>query len=461
MLDSSHRVAQGLFGSIALPDARLRERAVHITAACLRAPAGTITSVFKDPSEREAAYRFMDNDRVSASALMAAQAEATAKVARREAFVFVPVDGSSLTLTDRKKKRDVGRVGANKYRARGMIVVSALAVSPEGTPIGLCGQAWWARQAPGKRTHKADSEMAHSIEVMDGVTEVMGRVAPKTSVWFQLDRAYDAQRVLTRLSEHDVLFTVRASHNRRLHVSGSGKRVYVEDRLRKRPVLGTHVVELPASDGAPARAVMLDVRVLATVVSAKRSSKTRTPITLTYVDVRERGRPDGLRWTLITNTQVDTLEEAVRVVDGYTTRWRIEEYHRAWKRGVCNVEDTQLRSRQGILKWATILGAVAARATRLAYLARTKPELPVESEFDAPEVAAAVLLHRRPVDVAALNLGGFVDLVARLGGYTGKSSGGPPGATTISRGLLRVVDTACALRALQEHPEILRKMRKL
>src|SRR5678815_5278638 len=106
----------------------------------------------------------------------------------------------------------------------------------------------------------------------------------------------------------------------------------------------------------------------------------------------ERGRRNGLRWTLITNARVQTLHEAITVVNGYTTRWRIEEFHRAWKRGVCHVEDTQLRSRQAIIKWATILGAVAVRATRLAYLAREKPDLPASEEFSPAEIAAAVLL---------------------------------------------------------------------
>jgi hypothetical protein len=38
--------------------------------------------------------------------------------------------------------------------------------------------------------------------------------------------------------------------------------------------------------------------------------------------------------------------------------------------------------------------------------------------------------------------------LAELGGYTGKSSGGPPGSTTIGRGLQRVVDGALAVQAL-------------
>jgi hypothetical protein len=39
---------------------------------------------------------------------------------------------------------------------------------------------------------------------------------------------------------------------------------------------------------------------------------------------------------------------------------------------------------------------------------------------------------------------------ARLGGYTGKSSGGPPGTTTISRGLEDVLVAARAISASEQ-----------
>ena len=456
MFDQDTRLAQAVFGDVQVADVRLRDRLVAVAAACFRAPAGTITSVFTDVAEREAAYRFVENPRVAASSLMAAQSSATAKAARAERFVFVAVDGSSLTLSDRGGKRDVGVVGAHKFGARGLIVVSALAVSPDGTPIGLCGQTWWTR-TPGKKAKQ--NELLRSVEVIDDVLAVMREKAPATRVWLQLDRLYDAQLVLEDLADKDAFFTVRAAHNRRLHTPGRDKRAYVEDRLRQRPVLGQHFVSIPATDGFPARTAKLDVRVLATVVSAKRKSKTRCPIRLTYVDVRERGRPKGLRWTLITNADVETLDDAITVVNGYTARWRIEEFHRAWKRGVCRVEDTQLRGRQAIIKWATILAAVAARATRLTYLAREKPDLPASEEFSPAEMAAAVLLSKRHTDVDSFTLAQMVDIVARLGGYTGKSSGGPPGPTTLARGLRRVVDTSEALRALQDHRGSLSKFR--
>jgi len=453
MFDNETRLAEQVFGDADLGDQRLERRLVEIAAQTLRAPAGTITTVFTGAAEREAVYRFVENPRARAESVLAAQLRATARLAGSEPYIFVPVDGSSLTVTDRSKAREVGTVGTYSKRARGLIVVSALAVTREGTPLGLSGQKWWSRD-PAAKSPK--NELFHSIEVIDEVIGLMRQHAPETRVWLQMDRLYDAQLILEHLDAKDVWFTVRGSRSRRLHDPSTSERKYSHEVLAKQPLLGLHAIEI--KENGRLRAATLELRTLRTTISAKRKSKTRCPINVTYVDVRERRR-NGLRWTLITNRLVQTFEQALEVVTGYTTRWRIEEFHRAWKDGACHVEDTQLRSREAIIKWATILAAVAVRATRLAYLAREKPELPASEEFSPAELTATALLSDQPdLDINSLTLANTVDLIARLGGYTGKSSGGPPGPTTLARGLRRVADSSKLLKTLANNPKALRRM---
>jgi hypothetical protein len=453
MFDNETRVAQQIFGDADLGDLRLERRLVELSAQSFRAPAGTITTVFTTVAEREAVYRFVENPRARSESVLAAQLRSTARLARGESYILVPVDGSSVTVTDRSKVREVGTVGAYSMRARGLIVVSALAVTREGTPVGLAGQKWWSRD-PATKSPK--NELCHSIEVIDEVIGLMRQHAPETRVWLQMDRLYDAQLILEHLDAKDVWFTIRTSKSRRLYLPNTSRRKYSCDVLAKQRVLGLHSIEV--KDNGKLRVARLEVRALRTTIWAKRKSKTRCPIDVTYVDVREQKR-NGLHWTLITNRSVETFEQALEVVTGYTTRWRIEEFHRAWKDGACHVEDTQLRSREAIIKWATILAAVAVRATRLTYLAREKPDLPASEEFSSAELTAAVLLSDNPsLDTESLTLASTVDLIARLGGYTGKSSGGPPGPTTLARGLRRVADTAKVLKNLAKNPKALRQM---
>ncbi|MBK9001034.1 MAG: hypothetical protein IPM35_35375 [Myxococcales bacterium] len=107
-----------------------------------------------------------------------------------------------------------------------------------------------------------------------------------------------------------------------------------------------------------------------------------------------------------------------------------------------------------ILKWATLLFAVATRVERLEHAARTEPGRAADTELTSSEIEALVLLKRRerkrtesipdvPPDIFTA-----VRWLADLGGYTGSSSGGPPGLTVIWRGFERVRTAADALEEL-------------
>lgn len=50
---------------------------------------------------------------------------------------------------------------------------------------------------------------------------------------------------------------------------------------------------------------------------------------------QETNTPEGnkpLRWVLLTTEPVDTLENALKVINIYAARWRVEYFHKAWKR---------------------------------------------------------------------------------------------------------------------------------
>ena len=76
-------------------------------------------------------------------------------------------------------------------------------------------------------------------------------------------------------------------------------------------------------------------------------------------------------------------------------RWRIEEFHRTWKSGACNGEDTQLRSREAVIRWASMLAVVAVRIERLKRLSREEPTRSAADELSDIEIEVLLLLKRR------------------------------------------------------------------
>ena len=126
----------------------------------------------------------------------------------------------------------------------------------------------------------------------------------------------------------------------------------------------------------------------------------------------------------------------------------MEEFHKTWKSGGCRIQDTELRTEARILKWATILGAVATRLMQLRDDSRAQPDVPATDHLSALELRAIVLLRqpRRASPDQVITLGTAVGWIADLGGYTGKSSGGPPGLIVLGRGWEKVHAVCQALQ---------------
>ena len=163
---------------------------------------------------------------------------------------------------------------------------------------------------------------------------------------------------------------------------------------------------------------------------------------------------------LLTNHPVDTLEQGQLVIDSHEKRWRIEEVHKTWKSGGCGIESSQLHTAAAAMKWSTILFTVAVRVERIKYLARTSPDVPASEELSSHEIRALILLKRKykkrteTIPDAMPTLAQAARWIADLGGYTGKSSGGPFGSITLGRGLTTVVTVAAALESLDEESKI-------
>jgi hypothetical protein len=128
----------------------------------------------------------------------------------------------------------------------------------------------------------------------------------------------------------------------------------------------------------------------------------------------------------------------------------VEEFHKTWKSGACNLETSQLRSPKTLKGWATLQAAVASRIERFKYVSRTSPDTSALEIASRTEIDAAILLTERCKWKLgdSLTAEQFVRLVADLGGYTGKSSGGPPGSIVIRRGFEQVETSVRTLQAL-------------
>jgi Transposase DNA-binding/Transposase Tn5 dimerisation domain len=448
--------ARETFGSARLPDARLARRALEIVAAVARRPGGTITRVFSRASQREAAFRFVENPRVDCDALTDSMGRAAALRCHEQARVWVAVDQADLTFVDRKQIRGLGPVNnRNSESLSGLQVMSSLVLDDRGVPLGLLDQQWWLRSEeasprPGKDRRPPEARESWKwVESMRANAARIRDVAPDVTPWFIMDRGADFWGVFEEAKRLGTLLTVRSTQDRIL--LRDGRRRHLRATLSRQPILGSVEIAIPGGHGRTARSAKFELRVVSSVVPVR--ARLGIHVALHAVRLREISRvpvdEERIEWTLLTNFEVKTADDAMLVVRGYGMRWRIEEFHKTWKSGACDVESSQLRSFEAIRRWATILAAVAARIERLKHLSRTTPDVAALEEFSPEELEAAILISetKKFAIGAPMTLRDAVRLVASVGGYTNRNGDGPPGSITIRRGLDVVVPAAAVLRA--------------
>jgi hypothetical protein len=293
----------------------------------------------------------------------------------------------------------------------------------------------------------AQKETRYWLQAIERVEAAFARAQTTVRPWFLLDREGDFHDLLSRMASlASSRLTVRACQNRR---TATGDCALLWDRLRAQGpggVYGLPVSKGPKRQARQARMVVRWARVdLLLPPPGSRSRARRCPVAVWAVLALEEGTvPPGekpLQWLLLTNAPIPDFAAAVEVLYGYSLRWRIEDFHRAWK-SQCAVEQTQLHDCAHVQIWATLLAAVALRIERLKHLARTAPESPALVELSREEIDAVIVL-RQPAGYQrgdTPTLGEAVRWIADLGGYVGPSNG-PPGATVLGRGL-RDVETA-------------------
>ncbi len=454
---TAERWAREEFGSVALGDVRRQKRLVAMAAEAARKPSGRVSSVFERRQDREGAYDFLESELVSPEAIAEQVFASTAGRCRGEDFVYVTIDGSSLTLPDGCETKGFGPVGTRRIPARGLMVINALAVRGDGTPLGLIDQAFWVRGETAELTKVQviernktlafeQKEPANFVRSAERAIERLKQVGVR--VWVVIDREGDNRDILSALKSLDCDFTIRANYDRYL-AARAGR---LRDGLAVQKPLGTYVAHVGRTGNRPARDATLELRATSVeLLFRSRPNKPTETLGLTAVSVTERrsGRSKddrALSWMLYTNIAVQTQGDGLRIVEAYRTRWRVEEFHRTWKRGECNIEDSQLRSVNSVKKWATIMATVATRIERLKYSSRHRPDEPATLTLTTTEIE--VLLHdqrqraprgtrfrRKPVE--SVTIAEATQWIALMGGWIGETNG-PPGSITLARGLERL-----------------------
>ena len=460
------------FSDVSLGDKRLNGRLIKLCDRFSEAPESPINQACADWAETKAAYRFFQNENVEVGEILAAHCCKTAQRAKKYKTVLALQDTSYFVYTSHPKTKGLGKMSLKKGKnvkkiySNGLVVHTCLAVTAEGLPLGLLDQKIFSRKLRSKKTGKAKGSNPHDhlpieakesyrwLETLKNTKDVMGNADIVTVC----DREADLYDFFKCSHQIGAPVLVRASADRTINRNSRYAEkgvVKLWEQMHQQPKTGSFTIDIPRksktrhSKEREARTATVTLRFGSFILNPPRNNTKHNTehlpdIVMNAVYVVEPNPPEGedpVEWMLLTNLPVRSFDEAYEKVLWYCLRWRIEMYFKVLKSGF-RVEACRLGSAERLARYLTVMSIVAWRLFMITLIARTNPATPCSAFFADHEWKVLFLKanKNKTVPKKPPRIGEAVIWVAKLGGYLGRRSDGPPGTIPLWRGWKRLAD---------------------
>lgn len=386
--------AEAIFGKCELGDSRRVKRAINVAAGLAERAGESLNGAFDSEKETEGAYRFVRNPDIDSDALLKGGIAATFQKLTQAKVVLAVEDTTSLSYAHSVTAYLGDTGGKQNSNQRCFWVHSVLLVDGEsGETLGLGGQKYWTREEPAKRG-KAKERKNRAYEDKESIRwqETSELLAPQvgedmSKIVSVADREADIYEYLHYKRTKQERFVVRVTQDRSLvseSLEPNSKPEHVWTRVLSAKVCGHEVVEIAQRGGEftrKKRKANLSLRYgQLTIKSPLNAPKKQSELTLNFVHAKEEAAPEGvtpLEWLLYTSEPVENELDVLKILAWYRLRWRIEEFHKAWKSG-CGIEAMRMQCADSLKRIAVVLAFVAIRLLQLRELSEESPEVSVE-----------------------------------------------------------------------------------
>lgn len=430
-----HQWAIATFGKAKLGDVRRTKRVVKV-ATDLAATVGASPSRASGRSKAavEGAYRFLRNESVDPAAMAESGFRASVTRAAEIPVILAVEDTTTLSYTHQAADQLGDMGGPEGSEPRGFFVHSALLLDAQsGATLGLADQQYWMRstEARGQRHRRLERpyEEKESFKwqrTSECLRERLGEdlMAKTISV---CDREADVYEYLCYKLQQGERFIVRASWDRCIEATNDNdekEKGHLFDMLGKAKSYGRATTIVAQRGGRSGRSATLRLRALRVRLRRpERLARSAKPLRLgvNAVLAREESTPAGiepLEWLLFTSEPINSPNQVLEVLHDYRLRWRIEDFHKAWKSGA-GIERRRMQEANNLRRVAVILAFVAVRLLQLREVLEQRPEAPCDEVLSTTEwkVLWVAIEEKRPPRRVPTVMWAY-HAIGRLGGWS-------------------------------------------
>jgi Transposase DDE domain len=398
-------------------------------------------------AEKVGCARFFRNENVTVQELIATAAARTAQAAEGRHVVLIEDTTEINYQAKAGRKKQLGTVGNGSDL--GLFVHPAFALdAQDGSVLGLSGATIWRRTKKKQKNYQSlpieQKESYRWIDTALWAAEGLKNAACITEV---KDREGDIYEVFARERAPNVKLLVRANHDRALADEG---RLFA--LVSAQDEAGRAQFELSARPGREGRKVTLAVRFTAARLRQPKNgadAHDAKSVSINIVDVCEvdpPSRKDAIRWRLLTTHDVESVADAMRIVELYRLRWAVEQLFRTIKSQAFDLEESFVEDGDALERLAVTALIAATRVMQLVHARGDAGRRYRATRIFGPEdinvlhalvktLEGKTLKQKNPHPSETLAWAAWS--IARLGGWNGYAKERPPGPITFARGLQR------------------------
>lgn len=361
-------------------DKRLNHRFEFILTILSLKIEHSIPKSFKEWGPIKSVYRFLNNKKVNHQAIIESQFSSWSDLIGKGVYLSIH-DTTELNFTGHRSEKQLGSL--QYENKKGLFLHNTLICEDNGQPLGVFHQHFWARNPKSlskKKERKPlpieEKESNRWIESVARANEFFNQY-PLSTIINICDREGDIYELISLPRPSNSHFIIRSCNNRR--TKEEDEKIW--EQVKKEPVRSRYNIEIFDRQSSKKRIAHLEVKWLENIMLLppyRRNDKLASVI-VSIIYVQEVNPPEGekpIDWKLLTSLNIETEERALKVIEYYSYRWRIESFHYILKQG-CNVESLQLSEEQSLKNAISLYSILACRILTMMYLSRNKPTSPL------------------------------------------------------------------------------------
>jgi len=434
-----------------LPDIRYSNRVEKMMTDMLTFGNVVVNKFCTSNTDKIGAYRMLSNDKVNSENLAKGVFQSCKKNQGAKHLLCLQ-DTTELLLDSHIGRIGKENIGSVSNKKAGLFCHPTLVVDPENqTPIGVSYiHLWnrpWERKSKEERDYKGQPvEEKESYRWIESSLETKKLLADTPLLTMIGDRESDIYEEFDIIPDKKTHLLVRASVNRNLFESD----VKLFESLASAKEQGRYSLEIKGNKKRKNRIAQMSVRYRKVKLQKPlRTSKKYAPyIEMWAIETRELSEStpageDPILWRLLTTHPIENFEDACLYAQWYSLRWLIEELFRVLKTKGLQIESNQLGSEQAIKKLLTLSIQVALVVMTLKLSITRKSEEKASLFFTEKQIKFISILlgkvegktakQKNPYPKDTLAWASWT--IARLSGWSGYKSHGPPGYITLKSGL--------------------------